>query len=79
MQTSVAASIDENPQKRQLDQQCKVVLSHKLILARILKRTVSEVADMELDMIRASIEGNMRSGEVPLMRVQSIMISVFIL
>ena len=67
MQTSVAASIDENPQKRQLDQQCKVVLSHKSILARILKRTVSEVADMELDMIRASIEGNMRSGEVPVL------------
>lgn len=67
MQTSVAASIDENPQNRQLDQQCKVVLSHKSILARILKRTVSEVADMELDKIRASIEGNMRSGEVPVL------------
>lgn len=67
MQTSVAVSIEENPQKRQLDQQCKVVLSHKSILARILKRTVSEVADMNVDEISASIEGSTQSGEIPVL------------
>lgn len=67
MQTSVAVSIEENPQKRQLDQQCKVVLSHKSILARILKRTVSEVADMDVDEISASIEGSTHSGEIPVL------------
>lgn len=67
MQTSVAVSIEENRQKRQLDQQCKVVLSHKSILARILKRTVSEVADMDVDEISASIEGSTHSGEIPVL------------
>ncbi len=67
MQTSVAVSIEENPQKRQLDQQCKVVLSHKSILARILKRTVSEVADMDVDEISASIEGSTHAGEIPVL------------
>ena len=38
MQTSFAHSIEDDPQKRQLDEQCKIVLSHKPLLARILKR-----------------------------------------
>ena len=58
MQTSFAHSIEDDPQKRQLDEQCKIVLSHKPLLARILKRTVEEVADMEIDEIIASIEGS---------------------
>lgn len=44
-----------------------MVLSHKSILARILKRTVSEVADMDVDEISASIEGSTHSGEIPVL------------
>ena len=65
MQTSFAHSIEDDPQKRQLDEQCKIVLSHKPLLARILKRTVEEVADMEIDEIIASIEGSPSIGNVP--------------
>ena len=42
-------------------------MSHKSILARILKRTVSEVADMDVDEISASIEGSTHSGEIPVL------------
>ena len=44
-----------------------MVLSHKSILARILKRTVSEVADMDVDEISASIEESTQSGEIPVL------------
>ena len=62
MQTSIAASIADDPQRRQLDHQCKVVLSHKAILARILKHTVSEVAGMDTEEIIAAIEGGTPAG-----------------
>ena len=65
MQTSIAASIADDPQRRQLDHQCKVVLSHKAILARILKHTVSEVAGMDTEEIIAAIEGEPLLEETP--------------
>ena len=57
METSIASTIAEDPQKRQLDNQCKIILSHKAILSRILEYTVSEVEGMSTDEIIASIEG----------------------
>ena len=57
METSIASTIAEDPQKVQLDNQCKIILSHKAILSRILEYTVSEVEGISTDEIIASIEG----------------------
>ena len=64
MRTSVAVSIGDDPEKRQLDQQCKIVLSHKSILSRILQRTVTEMEAMDTGAIMASIEGSPQAGGV---------------
>ena len=64
MRTSVAVSIGDDPEKRQLDQQCKIVLSHKSILSRILQRTVTEMEAMDTGAIMASIDGSPQAGGV---------------
>ena len=69
MQTSLSQSIEANPEKRKLDRQCKIVLSHKPLLARILKRTVEEVADMEINEIIAAIEGKPSIESIPVLEI----------
>lgn len=65
METSIASTIAEDSQKRQLDNQCKIILSHKAILSRILEYTVSEVEGMSTDEIISSIEGTPLTEGVP--------------
>ena len=69
METSLSQSIEASPEKRKLDRQCKIILSHKPLLARILKRTVEEVADMEIDEIIAAIEGKPYIESIPVLEV----------
>ena len=57
MEKELAKSLRNAGKDVQYDEQCKKVLSNKVILAWILKGTAKEFKDLELDTIVSSIEG----------------------
>lgn len=64
MKTEIAKDIDIAQARIQYDQQCKKVLSNKVILAWILKRTVREYQGISLNRIQDFIESEPEIGIV---------------
>ena len=64
VQTLTANDIDAAEDKIRYDQQVKKVLANRPILARILKRTVSEMMDLELEIIERCISNQVDISSV---------------
>ena len=63
-QTSIANDIDSVRESIALDRQIKVVLSNKVILSRILARTMQEFKDMDYRQVASCIEGEPEIGKI---------------
>lgn len=66
IQTTLANDIDATVENITLDNQIKVVLSNKAILARILSQCMKEFSGMDYDTIVNCIEGEPEVGSVPI-------------
>ena len=65
MKTQISDAIDVADEQVRLDAQIKKILANKKILSWIVKYTMKECADMNLDMIESCIEGEPKVSKVP--------------
>lgn len=64
MKTAFANEIETSNNKRKYDAQCKKTLANKYVLANILKDTVEEVQDKDINEIISCIDNNFDVGNI---------------